>query len=100
MGSVRSARPRVALFSEHEWMSIAHALSLSVRELQVVRLAFDGRKEYSIARELEISVHTVHEYMRRIRAKLEVADQRELLIRIFTVYRESEVIEEVDSCDA
>ena len=68
------------------WSSIARALGLSGRELDVVRCILDGRSEESTARALGISSHTVHTHIDRLHRKLQVGNRAELILRIFAEY--------------
>jgi DNA-binding NarL/FixJ family response regulator len=50
-------------------------VSLSERELEVLRLVAGGRTDAQIARELGLSVHTVHRHVANIRTRLGVASR-------------------------
>ncbi|MGA2140180.1 MAG: helix-turn-helix transcriptional regulator [Verrucomicrobiia bacterium] len=70
------------MFSEQAWAEIARSLTLSPRELQVLRGIFDNRVEFAIAADLAISPHTVHSHMERLHHKLGAADRVELILRV------------------
>lgn len=58
------------MLSEVAWRTIAESLSLSQRQVEILRGVFDGRKEAAIADDLGISPHTVHTHIERIYHKL------------------------------
>jgi DNA-binding NarL/FixJ family response regulator len=70
------------MFSEQAWIEIAHSLTLSPRELQIVRGVFDDRTEYAIAADLGMSPHTVHTHIERLHQKLGVTDRVEVVVRV------------------
>ena len=74
------------LFNDNEWSVIAEELSLSPRELQIVRSVFDDAKELAIANHLGISPHTVHTYVERIYRKLAVKSRLQMALRIVAEY--------------
>ena len=71
------------MLSECAWDAIARSLSLSPRELQIVRGVFDDKIEAAIAGDLAISVHTVHEHLRRLFGKLAVTTRTGLILRVW-----------------
>jgi DNA-binding NarL/FixJ family response regulator len=77
----RSAQGAV-MFSEQAWSEIGKSLSLSGRELQIVRGVFDDLTEHAIAADLHISPHTVHSHIDRLHRKLGVVDRVGLALRI------------------
>lgn len=79
------ARGRQVL-SPAEWASIAGALRLSPRELDVVQCIFDDHTEAAMARQLAISVHTVHTHVERLYRKLGVSTRCGAAIRVFAEY--------------
>ena len=74
------------MFSEQAWLEIARSLTLSARELQIVRRIFDDHTESTIAADLNISPHTVHTYIERLHRKLAVADRVELILRVMNEF--------------
>jgi DNA-binding NarL/FixJ family response regulator len=61
-------------------------LSLSRRELELVRHIFAGRRLREIAREMSLGFGTVKSYSQRIHHKLRIRDQRELILTVFQAY--------------
>jgi DNA-binding CsgD family transcriptional regulator len=61
---------------------VADSLSLSDRELEIVRGIFHDRKEKCIASRLGISPHTVHTYIARLYLKLGVRSRSQLIMRV------------------
>ncbi|MCG8406285.1 MAG: LuxR C-terminal-related transcriptional regulator [Phycisphaerales bacterium] len=81
---IRETTPQRSVLTEAQWGSVAEALQLSKREVEVIRCIFNGSKELAIAQALKISQHTVHAHVQRIYNKLDVHGHEELIIRIFT----------------
>lgn len=71
-----------AVFSEQEWEKIASALTLTKRELQIVRGVFDDRTEFAIAADLGVSPHTIHTHFDRMHRKLAVHTRAALTLRV------------------
>jgi len=71
------------LLTPAEWLWLAQALRLSMRQLEVVRFVFDDAGEAAMARQLSISHHTVHTHLERLYRKLGVSSRCELLVRVF-----------------
>jgi len=71
-----------------EWESLAEALQLTPRELDIVQCLLFGKSEIDIGRELGISTNTVHTHLGRIYKKLEVRSIAGLIRRIFASYVE------------
>ena len=72
--------------SAENWRAIARSLSLSNRELEVVRGVFNGGNEASIADDLSISTHTIHSHFDRLYRKLGIKSRSALIIRVFAEY--------------
>jgi DNA-binding CsgD family transcriptional regulator len=70
------------MLSDQAWREIARSLTLSARELQIVRGVFDDHTDFAIAADLGISPHTVHTHIERLHHKLAVADRVELVLRV------------------
>ena len=70
------------MFSEQAWAELTRSLTLSPRELQIVRSIFDGRTEFAAASDIGISPHTVHTYIERLHRKLAVPDRVGLILRV------------------
>ena len=73
------ARSNSRLFTESEWAQLTEHLSLSPRQIQIIRLLCDGHKNYSAASTLGISSETVRTHLKQVYAKLGVSDRFELL---------------------
>lgn len=82
----RAAACFVPVFTSAQWRAISRHLRLSPRELQIVRLIFDGKREAAITEELEISAHTVPSYVKRRYRQLEITGRSGLLIRVFAAH--------------
>ncbi|NIA07960.1 MAG: ArsR family transcriptional regulator, partial [Actinobacteria bacterium] len=61
-------RASCKIFSKSEWAQLAEQLSLSSRQVQIIRLLCDGHKNYSAACALGISPATVRTHLRRLYA--------------------------------
>ena len=60
------------------------SLSLSPRQVDVVKCLFRGCADKQTARRLGLSVNTVRDYMGRLFLKLAVADRAELMLAVFS----------------
>ena len=77
------------VLDEHEWRTVARALRLSARELQIVKRLFDDEPEAIIADDLGISAHTVHTHLERLYHKLDVGSRCAVVVRVFGAFRAS-----------
>ena len=84
----QEARIGHLLFSFHTWTRIGCQLSLSPRELEIVKGIFDDRCEQVIAGNLGISTHTVHTHISRLYQKLNVHSRVTLVLRIMAEHLE------------
>ncbi len=82
----RVGRPPSSYLTTAQWDSIAAALPLSRRQLQIVRCIFDGLDERSMSRQLGIATGTIHTYLDRLYKKLGVRCRCELIVLVFVVY--------------
>ncbi len=88
-GSVDSFCGRFACrLTGDEWESLAEALQLTPRELDIVQCLLLGKSEIGVGRDLGISTNTVHTHLGRIYRKLEVRSIAGLILRIFATYVE------------
>jgi len=69
-----------------EWCDVAHSLTLSARQLRIVRSMFDDKTEGEIAEKLGISSHTVHGNILRLYHKLGVRSRVQILLRVFKAH--------------
>ena len=72
--------------NEAAWERLADRLSLSPREIQIVRAMLDDQKELAIAHRLKMSPHTVHTHTERLHGKLCVSSRSEMIIKILTTF--------------
>ncbi len=72
-----------SIFSKAQWDAIAYSLSLSPRELEIVKYVFDDECEEGMAFGLRISRHTVHSYINRLYRKIGVGSRPQLLVCVF-----------------
>jgi len=77
--------PRMIIPNDR-WATIAGALGLTVRELEIVQQLFGGASETETGRALGISAHTVHTHLGRVYRKLNVHGCSGLFLRIFDAY--------------
>jgi DNA-binding CsgD family transcriptional regulator len=68
------------------WQRLADKLSLSPREVQIVRLILQNKRESAIARRLLMSLHTVHMHTMRLHRKLSVQSRPALIVKILTTF--------------
>lgn len=77
-----NGKPGRSIFHRRQWLSLARALRLSVRELEILQGIFDDWIDAAIAAELGISVHTVHTYLQRLYHKLGVTSRCALIVHV------------------
>ncbi len=70
------------VLSDAQWTQVAGRLSLSDRELEVVRGVFDDLKEAAIAARMNISNHTVHTHLERLYRKLGVNGRCSMVVAV------------------
>ena len=70
------------LLSHAAWAAVARSLSLSGRELEIVRGVFDDQIEFAIAADLHISPRTVHSHVERLHRKLAITNRAQLVVRV------------------
>ncbi len=66
-----------------QWRTVSRELHLSNRELQIIQLIFDDRKERAIGSTLGIASHTVHTHLERLYRKLGVHSRCGAMLCIF-----------------
>lgn len=76
----------MGVFTEEDWRSIQATLTLTARELQIVREVFRNRTEIEIGDKLGISPHTVHAHLRRVYRKLDIGGRGQLLVRVMEAH--------------
>ncbi len=77
------ARPGRSVLSKRQWLSLARALQLSERELEIVQCIFDDHTAAAMARQLGISVHTINMHMQRLYRKLGVNTRSAAVVCVF-----------------
>ncbi len=93
--SLANARPGRSVLSKRQWLSLARALQLSERELEIVQCIFDDHTGAAMARELGISVHTIHTHLERLYRKLGVQTRSAVVVRVFAEYLNQSLTEAV-----
>jgi DNA-binding CsgD family transcriptional regulator len=81
--SLGNESPGRSIFSDRQWLSLARALQLSDRELQIIQCIFDDHTEATTAAQLGISTHTIHTHLERLYHKLGVNTRCAVVIRVF-----------------
>lgn len=71
-----------SFLTDAAWEHLRPRLSLSPREVQIVRLILEDEKEKVIAWRLQMSAHTVHTHLERIYHKLGINGRMELVLAI------------------
>jgi DNA-binding CsgD family transcriptional regulator len=78
------ARARnMAALSAQEWALLERDLSLSPRQVEIMRLISQGMSDKQIAWQLSISFYTVRSHMGRLFHKCSVNDRLELLAQMY-----------------
>jgi DNA-binding CsgD family transcriptional regulator len=72
--------------SQEAWRSIAYAVGLSQRELEVLQCVVADQHEQEIGVTLKLSRHTIRTYLKRIRAKLGTGSRVRLVEIVFAEY--------------
>ena len=81
------SRPKgLQLPDDAQWLCIREDLSLSLRELEVVRHIFEGRTLSEVASAMRLALGTVKTYSQRVYRKLGVSNQRELILAVLNVH--------------
>jgi DNA-binding CsgD family transcriptional regulator len=80
--------PGQSVFSPQAWGDLAHDLSLSPRELEIVQCIFRDQKEAAIAARLGMSPHTVHTHLGRLYRKLHTASRCGVILLVLRTYLE------------
>ena len=78
-----NARPGRSVLSKRQWLSLARALPLSERELEIVQCIFDDHTGPAMARQLGISVHTINTHMERLYRQLGVNTRSAAVVCVF-----------------
>lgn len=76
------------VLTEEEWIRIGRQFGFTPRELQVVKVLFDGKTEEEIAAELGIQPGTVHKHLEKLRMKTGVTDRLSLALFLVRTARE------------
>ncbi len=82
-----TADRNTGIFSEGQWSSLAEELSLSPRQIEIVRCLFDGLTDGQIAARIKAGVPTIRTHLSRMFRSLKVHDRNELILLVFTSFR-------------
>lgn len=86
-GKTQEARLDAEILSRNEWASLVEDLSLSPRQMEVIRGLLLGQSDKQIARALQISVATVRSHLCRLFARFGAMDRVEVIVYVFTYLR-------------
>jgi len=78
--------PSEDFLTPEDWVNLAAATTLTVRELEVAHLLFAGKTRAGVARRLHLDVATVRVYIDRLFKKLGVRDLRGMILRIVRLH--------------
>jgi DNA-binding NarL/FixJ family response regulator len=78
--------PGADFLSSEDWIAVATRLQLTMRELGVAVLMFEGHTRFQISRRLGCAPGTVRVYIDRLHAKLQVNDRVGVVLRIVRVH--------------
>jgi DNA-binding NarL/FixJ family response regulator len=73
----------MAALSAQEWALLERDLSLSPRQVEIMKLISRGMSDKQIAWQLSISFYTVRSHMSRLFRKCNVNDRLELLAQVY-----------------
>lgn len=65
------------------WFQVRQRLGISQREVDILRLLFDGCSEKQVADRLSIAEGTVHAHLTRLHLRLQVCNRAQLLVKVF-----------------
>jgi DNA-binding NarL/FixJ family response regulator len=74
--------PSENFLTAEDWVNLAAATRLTVRELEVANLLFAGKTRAGVARRLRLDIETVRVYIDRLFKKLGVRNLRGMILRI------------------
>jgi DNA-binding CsgD family transcriptional regulator len=77
-----------SLLTEPQWAAVATDLTLSARELQIVRKVLDNRTHAALADDLGMSPHTANTHLERLYRKLAVTTRVGLVLRVMAAVLE------------
>lgn len=77
------------IFTESEWLQLVNELSLSPRQIEVIKHLFAGHSDKQIAMGLQISIPTVRTHLSRLFSRFDVRDRVELVLYVFHHFRKN-----------
>jgi DNA-binding CsgD family transcriptional regulator len=78
--------PGRQLFTPEEWRKLQTTLSVSERQLEVLKCIFDDHVGAGMAGMLGISEHTVHTHLERLYRRMHVSSRGQLMVKVFATF--------------
>jgi DNA-binding CsgD family transcriptional regulator len=73
-------------FDDLAWPSVAAALGLSPRELEITRCLVSDVVESAIGERLGLSRHAAYDHLQRVYRKVGVNSRLELIVKVFSIH--------------
>ena len=73
---------KISLRGEVPWEKIQEIFHLTRREIDILRLLFQGKSDREMAKELFVSVYTIKDHLGNIRKKMQVSTRTKIITKV------------------
>jgi DNA-binding CsgD family transcriptional regulator len=73
---------KISLRGEMPWKKIQEVFNLTRREIDILRLLFQGKSDKEMAEELFVSVYTIKDHLGNIRKKMQVSTRTRIITKV------------------
>lgn len=73
---------KISLRGEVPWEKIQEIFHLTKREIDILRLLFQGKSDKQMAEELFVSVYTIKDHLGNIRKKMQVSTRTKIITKV------------------
>ena len=73
---------KISLRGEMPWKKIQEVFNLTRREIDILRLLFQGKSDKEMAEELFVSVYTIKDHLGNIRKKMQVFTRTRIITKV------------------